>query len=112
MKKFTENIVYDKQKDNVIRYIMEIWGEKLDIRNIGITKYFPKNIANYSILVNLYRQINNNSYYDFNNLFVFLNKHNLEYELSNGAQLIIICVELDDILNDLEFLVKSKKYNL
>jgi len=112
MKKFTENNEFDEMKGDIKDNLKEIWGKSLDFVHVSITKYYPTNVANYSIILSIYKKISNKSYDDFNSLFTFLNKLNLKYELNNSSQLIITCTELGEILNELEMITKSKKYNL
>ena len=100
MRKFLERLVTDDKKELLETLFKEVWYV-----------IYPKTTPIFSLLATQSLHITNFSYDDFNKLFMFLKKANVDFSL-DGKQLVVTVIDVDNFIDELRLLADSKKYNI
>ena len=110
MRKVLERLVTDDKKELLETLFKEVWYGILK-KNVSVTVIYPKTTPIFSLLATQSLHITNFSYDDFNKLFMFLKKANVDFSL-DGKQLVVTVIDVDNFIDELRLLADSKKYNI
>ena len=109
MRKFLERLETDDKKELLETLFKELCDNI--ISRVSCTVYYPTKTPKYDITLFLDKIFANDTFDDFNKLFLFLKKMNVIFSLS-GNQLIIIIVDVDNFIDEMKMIISSKKYNI
>ena len=111
VKKFTESYNYTYEKEIIGDLFWDIWGTKLDMGSVGVTVFYPKNEAVFSIVVTIGQKVSNITYDDFFELFETLKRLNVKF-IFESKQLKITSEDIKEIIEELKSVKNSKKFNI
>ena len=111
IERFIETYNYTYEKEEVSQLFWDIWGTKLDMGGVGVTVFYPKTEAVFSIIVTIKTSMSQVTYDDFRELFEMLKRLNVEFIFEN-EQLKIISKDIKKIIEELKNVQNSKKFNI
>ena len=110
MKKFLEKLVTDDNKELLETLFYDNFGHLFSTTS-HVNVIYPNNTPVYSVFSIASRNINESTYDDYNELFMFLKKHKVSFSL-NDRQFTVNVVNVNSFIDELKKLSNINKYNL
>ena len=110
--KLYENMESETLIDKCLELFKLLWEEKLLLFKTNIIPTNPMNInTEYQLFSKINRDVSQDSYKDFTELFEIITKLNLKFQYGND-RIDILIDDIEKFINEMELLINAKKYNV